>query len=166
MNVITTAGRGGRAFRIIGFAATMLAAQVCAAEAQDGPPGGFGRHHGGGPHGPWGPPTVEERVRRLTHELDLTPAQAAKVREVFVKTDAERKGLLDAARAARDELREKLEVVRTKTENQIGEVLTPEQQKKLEEERSRRWAGGPGGRGGPGRFGGAGRMGPPPGPSR
>jgi Spy/CpxP family protein refolding chaperone len=101
----------------------------------DGGPGGPGGRMGGrwGGHGFREPPTVEERVRHLTKELALTPDQAAKVRAVFTASDAEHHALLEKERAARQEAREQIEQVRTKTEAKIADVLTPDQRKKLEE---------------------------------
>lgn len=101
---------------------------------------------GGRPGGPAGRFTPEERIKRMTEELSLTPEQVDKIKAIYAKN-------ADALKAVREKGRENLtEEDKTKLQEamkaqreEVAAVLTPEQKKKLEERGPGR--GGPGGEG-------------------
>ncbi len=98
--------------------------------------------------------TPEERLDRLSKDLNLTDDQKAKIKPILEKEADQRKALMEDQSTSREDRRAKFMELQQKTHEDIKAVLTPDQQKKLDEMRPRRGPGGPGGRGGPG--------GPPP----
>jgi Spy/CpxP family protein refolding chaperone len=89
---------------------------------------------------PWGPPqagVLAERINdRLRHELDLTPAQSAKIAPLIEQSAKKLETIRrESARRVRQTLAE--------THQQISPELTPEQRKKLAaiEEKHRRHQG-------------------------
>jgi len=67
---------------------------------------------------------IQLRVDRLTQELNLTADQQAKVKEILTKSEEESKKILDEARQRTQE-------VRNKANNEIADILTPEQKAKF-----------------------------------
>jgi protein CpxP len=138
----------------LAFAAAFVLAVAGLAHAQDGgqggpPPGGFGRHHGG-PGGPGGPGGLGP----LAHELNLTDAQKAQIKQIedsfrdstkslheqmFKTGGGPLEGLTDnfdeaAARAAaqsRASIQVELEVAHAKMMSQIYALLTADQKAKV-----------------------------------
>lgn len=100
-----------------------LALSATAASAQTGPP------QGGRPQR-----TPEEMAARqtegLTKQLGLSADQAAKVQQIMLARDQEMlamRGQLQAGTTDRQQLREQLLAGRTKYEDQLKAVLTPDQ---------------------------------------
>lgn len=109
----------------------------------------------GGPGGRFNA-TPEERVKRMTEQLGLTPEQAEKIKAIYEKSAEANKALREKGfQNLTDEERTKMRESMKQTQDDVNAVLTPEQKKKLEESRPQRGAGGPGGR----RGGGAGAPG-------
>lgn len=106
-----------------------------AGERPEGRRGGAGGRFGG---------TPEERVARMKEQLGLNDEQVTKIKAIYEKnaesTKALReKGFQNLSEEERTKMRESMQAV----QKEVGDVLTPEQKKKLEESRQR----GPGGEG-------------------
>jgi len=85
-------------------------------------------------------PTVEERMDRMSKELNLTDDQKPKVKAVLEEQSTKMRGVRDLPQ---DEQREKFQASREETNKKMKEILTPEQYTKFES--MRRGPGGPGG---------------------
>ena len=116
-------------------------------------PGGFHGPRGGGqgedanagePGGPG-----KQGVRgggfgdRLIKDLNLTPDQQAKVKPILEDTRSKMKALHEDSSLTPDQRREKAKEIREANRAKLKEVLTPEQQQKLDQLRAERH-GGPG----------------------
>src|SRR6185369_7567063 len=116
-----------------------------------------------GPGGPGGPGgrfggTPEERVKRITEQLGLTPEQAEKIKAIYEKGAEANKALREKGfNNLTDEEKTKMRDSMKAQQDEIAAILTPEQKKKQEEARGQR--GGPGG----GRRGGGAAPGAPAG---
>jgi Spy/CpxP family protein refolding chaperone len=108
-----------------------------------GPP--WGRGHGGfggrpgGPGFSWGPrgPSAEDRRamrQRFDHELNLTPAQSARVDSIMKRRMA-------AFDSLRQEMQPRMRRMMDSTRAQIDSVLTPEQRTKFHDMEQRRMRG-------------------------
>ena len=104
---------------------------------------GAGVYHWARPHRPPPPPPGLP-----LRELDLTPAQEEKVREITERHHGELEGVMR-------ETFPRVRAINEQIEREVRAILTPEQQKRLDELKARRPPPPPGGPGGPG--------GPPPG---
>lgn len=99
-----------------------------------------------------GPPSIDERLARMTTDLALTADQAAKVRTVLT---SERRGMdsvLARRTNARDAERAAMLATQTSTQKALTGILTPEQ--RLQHDAMRAREGGPRGRRERGRDGG------------
>ena len=117
--------------------------------AQPGPPPAGAERRGAGPDGRRGPPSVDERVQRMTAELALSPDQATKVRAALTAERRQADSILAARVNQQDAERAAMLAVRTNTQKSVSSVLTAEQRTKHDAMRAR---GGRDGRG-PGRGG-------------
>ena len=123
-----------------------------AAPSQGAPPPADMRHHGGmGMMGHGGPASVDDRVQRLSGELNLTADQTARVKALLT---AEQRSA-DSTRAVRavqmEAERKAMETRRAEHEKALLAILTPEQRTKREALMKQRQERGPrgGGHGGP-----------------
>ena len=89
-----------------------------------------GPHGFGGPHGPW---DTDQHLTKLQEELDLTDAQVAQLRTIFEEQREAFQALHESAPEDREARREAFRELRTKTHDRLNEVLTEEQQQRLEE---------------------------------
>ncbi len=89
-------------------------------------------------------PSIEQRMDRLSTELNLTDAQKPKVKAVLEDTDKKRQELRDVPQ---DQRREKMQALREEETKKMKEILTPEQFEKYQA-MPRGGRGGPGGPGG------------------
>jgi Spy/CpxP family protein refolding chaperone len=106
-----------------------------AGERPNRPGGGAGGRFGG---------TPEERVARMKEQLGLSDEQVTKITAIYKKSAEATKAITDKGRDnMTEEDRTKLRESFQTTQKEVGEVLTPEQKKKMEEQRGQR--GGPGG---------------------
>ena len=113
------------------LAAAPLTAQQTTAP-QSGPPAGGMGHHGPMMGRHMSPPSVDERVQRMSGELSLTPDQAARVKALLT---AEQRSAdsLHAVRAVQMEAERKgMEARHAEHEKAILAILTPEQKTKHE----------------------------------
>ena len=111
------------------------------------------------PDRPPGPPNPTERLERLTKDLNLSPAQVAKLKPVLLATEQKLKALHSDGGLSEEQRREKAQEIRQAGGAAIKAELTPEQATQFEAEVRKRHRDGPPG-GGPGGKGGAEGRGP------
>jgi len=97
---------------------------------------GQGKMEGPGA-GPQGPPPVAERLQRLGQRLQLTDEQKAKIKPLLEEEVAQAKAIHEDGSLSRPQKMEKMQQLRSSTQEKIKPILTPEQQKKLEEMQER-----------------------------
>ncbi len=121
--------------------------QTAPVQAQQGttPPPPAAGQRGPGP-ARRGPPSVDERVQRMTTELGLSAEQANNVKAVLTSEQRGMDSVLARRTAARDAERAAMETRRTANEKALSAVLTPDQKLKHDAMRARMERGG--GRGG------------------
>lgn len=106
----------------IAFFICLITMTSLAAQAGRGEPG---------PHGP----SPEEKVERLTEQLDLSEQQASDLLDIFTAAEQER----EAMRAEHEALiRQDMCALFTSTNAQVESVLTADQYARLEEKMQRR----------------------------
>src|SRR5690242_17680973 len=74
-----------------------------------------------------GPPSVEQRVERMTTELKLTDDQKTKVTALFEADAKKMHELRSDTTLTREEQREKFRAMRTESDGKLKQILTPEQ---------------------------------------
>jgi len=98
-------------------------------------------------------PTVQQRVDRMSAELNLNEEQKTKVTALLEKQGKERRELFADNSLPREERRDKMRALMQHENKELKAILTPEQFEKLktlrEEMRPRRPGGKPGEPGGP-----------------
>jgi Spy/CpxP family protein refolding chaperone len=77
-----------------------------------------------------GPPSVEQRVDRLSTELKLTDEQKTKVTALFEDDAKKMRELRSDKNLTREEQREKFRSMRSESESKLKQILTPEQWEK------------------------------------
>ena len=105
---------------------------------------------GGTASGQWGgqPPTVDQRMQRMTQALELTGDQQEKIKPILESESTQMQALRDDTSLSQQDRMAKMKEIREHTASQINPILNPDQQKKYAEMMSR------GGRGrGPGQSG-------------
>ena len=115
---------------------------------------------GGGQWGPGGqPPTVDQRLQRMSQMLDLTGDQQEKIRPILENESTQMQQLRSDTSLSQEDRMAKMKQIRENSASQINPILTPDQQKKYAEMMSHM------GRGrGPGQ--GQGSAPPPPSPQQ
>jgi len=136
------------------------------AGAQGTKPGGPGRGPGGqgGPGGPGGGMrrqmmTPEQRLAKMTKDLNLTAAQQKKIKPLLESNAKKGKEVFGDKKLTDAQKRDAFMKMRDAYRKQLAKILTPDQMKKMDAMRQRR--GGPGGPGGPGGRGPGGAGAPP-----
>jgi Spy/CpxP family protein refolding chaperone len=114
------------------------------------------------PPPPHGPPSPEERLKRLTTDLGLSEAQVAKLKPLFANIAEKMKALHDDTATPQEQKREKGREIMREADPAINAELTSDQKTKFEELRKKHKADGPP-PAGPGGPNGGERKGPPPG---
>ncbi len=71
--------------------------------------------------------TVEQRMERMSSELNLTDAQKPKVKEVLEESSKQMQGLRDLSQ---DERRSKFQSIREEENKKLKAILTPDQMEK------------------------------------
>ena len=100
--------------------------------------------------GQWGhgqPPTVDQRLQRLTQALDLTGDQQEKIKPILENESDQMQSLRTDTSLSQEDRMAKMKQIRENSASQINPILNADQQKKYAEMTSRM------GRGGPGRSG-------------
>ncbi len=87
--------------------------------------------------GPQGPPPIADRLQRMGQMLQLTDEQKAKIKPLLEAEVAQIKTIHNDSSLSRPQKMEKIQQLRSSTHDKIKPILTPEQQKKLEEMQER-----------------------------
>ncbi|WP_298269048.1 hypothetical protein [Geobacter sp.] len=130
-----------------GAALAALAGMQQGAWAQTAPGGGPGMGPGMGPgkagrQGKMQMMDPAQRLQRMTTRLGLSEDQKAKILPILEDEAKELKALRDNTTLTRIQKRDKMREIRDRCHDRIKEVLTPEQQKKVDEMREKareRW---------------------------
>jgi len=94
------------------------------------------------------PPSVDQRLQRMTQMLDLTGEQQEKIKPILESENTQMQSLRDDTSLSQQDRITKMKQIRENTVSQIDPILTPDQQKKYAEMMSRMGRGH--GQGGPG----------------
>ena len=113
---------------------------------------------GGGSYGGHGqPPTAEQRLQRMTQQLNLTSEQQTQIKPILESESQQMQELRGNASLSQQDRMAKIQEIRQTTASQIKPILNADQQTKFEQMMSRQGRGGHGGHGS-----GAGQGAPPP----
>ena len=127
--------------------ATIMFAQMGQEQGQGQGGGQWGRGPGGQP------PTAEQRLQRMTQQLNLTGAQQEQIKPILENESTQMQALRDNTSLSQDDRRAKMMQIRQASAAQIKPILNADQQKQYDEMMSRQGRGrGPGGPGGPGQM--------------
>jgi len=83
------------------------------------------------------PPTVDQRLQRMSQMLDLTGDQQEKIRPILENESTQMQQLRSDTSASREDRMAKMKQIHDNTVSQINPILTPDQQKKYAEINSR-----------------------------
>ena len=103
--------------------------------------------------GQWGrglgqPPTADQRLQRMTQQLNLTEAQQQQIKPILENESKQMQALRDDTSLSQDDRRAKMMQIRQTSASQIKPILNADQQKQFDEMMSRQGRGrGPGGPG-------------------
>ena len=86
-----------------------------------------------GPHMPPGRESVEQRIQRLSKELDLTQVQRDKIRFLIEEQIKQMRALREDTSLTQEQRREKAMAVMKDTHEKIEAILSPEQREKLKQ---------------------------------
>jgi hypothetical protein len=128
------------------YSVTVLASLLLASSAA------LGQMPGGTASGQWGgqPPTVDQRMQRMTQTLELSGDQQEKIKPILEAEAAQMQTLRDDPALSQQDRMAKMKEIREHTASQINPILNPDQQKKYAEMTSRMGRGrGPGQAGAP-----------------
>ena len=128
--------KGIRGAVVVMAAVGMLAGHAVVQGADQVPPG---QGQGGPARGAVkrGQMDAGERLERMSRHLNLTDEQKAKIKPILEDEDQRLKALRDDGSLTRDQQREKLRSIRQETHEKIRPLLTPEQQKKIDDARAK-----------------------------
>jgi len=79
------------------------------------------------------PPSVEQRVERMSTDLKLSDEQKAKVTALFEEDSKKMRELRSDKNLTRDEQREKFRAMRSESNTKLKQILTPEQWEKQQQ---------------------------------
>jgi len=96
---------------------------------QNAPPSAMGGHQGKGGHGMRGTP--EQRLERLSKQLNLTDDQKAKIKPILEDEDTKMKALWQDSSTDPQDKRGKFMALHQSSNDQIKALLTDDQQKKF-----------------------------------
>lgn len=89
--------------------------------------------HGRGFGGPPPPMDMDRMVDQWTRELNLTPDQVARIKEIMKGHQQEVHQQMEAGRQQMEKNRQEMDALRKKTDEEIARVLTDEQRQRFEE---------------------------------
>lgn len=90
----------------------------------------------GGGQQQWGRgqmPTVDQRLQRMTQQLNLTPDQQEKIKPILENESTQMQGLREDTSLSQEDRMAKMKQIRENTSSQINPILTPDQQTKYVE---------------------------------
>lgn len=101
---------------------------------------------GGGQWGHGQPPTVDQRLQRMTQQLNLTEDQQQKIKPILENESTQMQSLRADTSLSQDDRMAKMKQIRENTVSQINPLLNADQQKQYTEMMSHmgRGHGGPG----------------------
>ena len=88
----------------------------------------------GGPHRPMSP---DQRLQHMTRQLNLNEDQQQKIRPLLESEQQQMQSLHQDTSVSQQERRSRMQQIHQSTNEQIKNVLNPDQQKKFEEMQSR-----------------------------
>jgi len=157
-------------FRLIIIAGVLATSVLAGAQGAKGGGAGFGQRGPGGPGGPGGQGgqrrmSLDDRLKRMAKDLNLTPAQQKKLKPIMEAGAKKGKEIFENKKLTDQQKGDAFKKLRDENRKKIEAILTPDQKKKYEEMRKQRMNRGPGGPGGFGQRGpgGPGAGGPPKG---
>lgn len=118
-------------------------AAVYAQEPADQAPAG--QHMG--MHGQ--PPSAEQRLQRMTQQLNLTSEQQAQIKPILESESQQMQALRQDTSVSQQDRMTKMQAIRQSSGEQIKTLLNPDQQAKFAQMMSRQGRGGPQGKGAP-----------------
>ena len=86
-----------------------------------------------GPHMPPGRESVEQRVERLSKELDLTQEQRDKIRPILEEQMKQMRTVREDSSLTQEQRREKAMAAMKETHQKVEAILNPEQREKLKQ---------------------------------
>ena len=105
-----------------------------------------GQDQGGGQWGHGQPPTADQRLQRMTQQLNLSEAQQQQIKPILEIEAKQMQALREDSSLSQDDRRTKMMQIRQESASQIKPILNADQQKQYEEMMSRQGRGrGPGG---------------------
>lgn len=102
-----------------------------------------GEHRGGGMM-----MTTDQRLQRMTRQLDLSSEQQAKIRPILEQESTQMQALHQDSSVPQQEMHARMQQIRQSTNDQIKAVLTPDQQQKFQQMQMRPPRGAMGGQSG------------------
>jgi len=112
-------------FRAVAIVALLLG--TCALYAQAPP------QQGGGQWGHGQPPTVEQRLQRMTQALNLTDDQQQKIKPILENESTQMQSLRADSSPSQEDRMAKMKQIRENTSSQINPILNADQQKQYAE---------------------------------
>jgi periplasmic protein CpxP/Spy len=79
--------------------------------------------------------TPEQRIERMSTELNLTADQKTKLTSLFEEQNKKMRELREDSNLSQEQRREKMQAFRTENDKKMKEILTPEQYTKWEKQR-------------------------------
>ncbi len=98
-----------------------------------------------GTHGQ--PPSAEQRLQRMTQQLNLTSEQQQQIKPILENESQQMQTLHQDSSLSQQDRMTKMQSIRQSSATQIKAILNPDQQAKFEQMMSRQGRGGHGGRG-------------------
>jgi periplasmic protein CpxP/Spy len=103
---------------------------------------GQGQGSGQWGRGPGGaPPTTEQRLQRMTQQLNLTEAQQSQIKPILENESTQMQALRADTSLSQDDRRAKMMEIRQASATQIKPILNADQQKQFDEMMSRQGRG-------------------------
>ena len=125
-----------------------LLAGSSAVYAQMGQGEGQGQGGGQSGRGQGQPPTAEQRLQRMTQQLNLSDAQQQQIKPILENESKQMQALREDSSLSQQDRMAKMMAIRQDSASQIKPILNADQQKQYEEMMSRQGRGrGPGGPG-------------------
>jgi protein CpxP len=82
-------------------------------------------------------PTADEQLQHMTKVLNLTDDQQAKIKPILEERQQKMSALMQDNSLSREDRHAKFQDIRSSSSQQIRAILTPEQQKKMDEMRAK-----------------------------
>jgi protein CpxP len=121
--------------------ALLVSSSAIFAQEQD-PSQSQGQVPGGGQgHGPMKPMTADERLQRMTKQLNLTDAQQQQIKPILENESQQMQALRNDSSVSQDDRMSKMMQIHKDSATQIKPILTADQQQKYEQMMNRRGRG-------------------------